>query len=89
MHTHPFGFDTPWHVGTGLSLIKEVRSLLRAPAPDETGRSPSGIRPGLLVLTGFRLPLGRVQPYVEAQMVNPFGSARGSYLHTGIAIVMR
>lgn len=68
----PLGTRSPWYVGAGWTYISVEESAFITVSHEH-----------LLALTGLSWPLGAFRPFVEVQVVSPFGGAQ-IHLFTGV-----
>jgi hypothetical protein len=67
----PFGWGTPWYLGTGLALVK--RDAGQNPLDE-----PIAIRH--LIVTGLRFPRGFLRPFLEVRGLNAFRPSQANLL---------
>ena len=83
LKARPLGKTTPWYVGTGVTFIKNRTSIF------DSGRTNGQSTDFMLLgLTGFSLPIGPIRPFVELQLLDPFGNNE-SFIAAGMTIIQR
>ncbi len=83
LKARPFGPTTPWYLGTGITVVKNRTSFFDSGrlTNEDTEFMPVG-------LTGMSLPLGPIRPFIEFQLLDPFGDQDG-YIATGLTVLQR
>ncbi|GBD32655.1 hypothetical protein HRbin33_01628 [bacterium HR33] len=81
LRTRPLGRRSPWYLGAGATSME-----LNVPARQNPLFTESVQEQYFLLLAGATAALTRtLHPYIEAQVLAPFGSGRQLHLFTGIA----
>ncbi len=81
LRVRPLGRRSPWYLGAGATSLE-----LNVPARQNPSFTESVREQYFLFLAGATAALSRtVRPYVEAQVLAPFGSGRQLHLFTGVA----
>lgn len=83
LRARPFGLDSPWYAGAGVTTIDTERGSAR---PDDFFREGS-TEDHAVLLTGLRLRVGWAQPVVEMQVLDPTHPGRASvHVFTGLTV---